>query len=159
MEAELTEGKTVWIKMPYGDFVVSAGTDVVLFAGGSGISAFSAFLDNLDPHSGHSVALAYGARSSSLLIYRDLVESCVARISSLSVRYFVEDLSPAETAHAPRANFFPGRVSVEAMWPTMRSMTNPQCYISGPPAMLKKVGDDLRQEGVPAAAIHIDAWE
>ena len=35
---ELSEGAEVWVKMPYGDFVVT-GEDVVLFAGGTGITA------------------------------------------------------------------------------------------------------------------------
>ena len=33
--------------MPYGDFVVDGRADVVLFAGGTGITAFTAFLEGL----------------------------------------------------------------------------------------------------------------
>ena len=47
MERELVEGQQVWIKMPYGDFVIGGGADVVLFAGGTGISAFTAYLESL----------------------------------------------------------------------------------------------------------------
>ena len=32
-------------------------------------------------------------------------------------------------------------------------------YLSGPPSMLKALAQDLRQNQVPAASIHIDAWE
>src|SRR5215203_4942761 len=31
MEAELREGRQVWIKLPYGDFVIDSQSDVVLF--------------------------------------------------------------------------------------------------------------------------------
>src|SRR5262245_19686731 len=39
METELVEGRDLWIKMPYGDFVVNPHSDAVLFAGGTGITA------------------------------------------------------------------------------------------------------------------------
>src|SRR6185295_5252980 len=35
MESDLAEGKEIWIKMPYGDFVIENQADVVLFAGGT----------------------------------------------------------------------------------------------------------------------------
>ena len=35
--------------MPYGDFVIDGAADVVLFAGGTGITAFTAFLEDLTP--------------------------------------------------------------------------------------------------------------
>ena len=44
MERELAPGRTAWVKLPYGDFVVDPGSDAVLFAGGTGITAFTAFL-------------------------------------------------------------------------------------------------------------------
>ena len=49
MERDLAEGREVWIKMPYGDFVVDGRADVVLFAGGTGVTAFTAFLEDLTP--------------------------------------------------------------------------------------------------------------
>ena len=44
MENELKEGMTVWIKMPYGDFIIDGIGEVVLLAGGTGITAFTAFI-------------------------------------------------------------------------------------------------------------------
>ncbi len=85
MERELVEGREVWIKMPYGDFVIDGGADVMLFAGGTGITAFTAFLQGLTVDGHHSVGLAYGARTRRLLLYRDLVERCAARVPSLDV--------------------------------------------------------------------------
>src|SRR3954470_1179985 len=41
MERDLVEGRQVWIKMPYGDFVIDAQGDVVLLAGGTGMTAFT----------------------------------------------------------------------------------------------------------------------
>src|ERR1700730_523252 len=70
MESDLVEGREVWIKMPYGDFVVDSGADVALFAGGTGVTAFTAFLEGLTPDAHQSVTLARGPRTNTLLSER-----------------------------------------------------------------------------------------
>ncbi|MDE3091577.1 MAG: FAD-dependent oxidoreductase, partial [Chloroflexota bacterium] len=156
MERELIEGKFVWIKLSYGEFIVQATSDVVLFAGGTGITAFTAFLDGLTPAFPHKVYLAYGARERRLLIYRDLAERCAAMVPQLYPFYFVEHDADGESA--PRSEIV-GRLSVGAMW---KRIENPQAatyYISGPPLMLKAIARDLSECGVRADAIRTDAWE
>jgi ferredoxin-NADP reductase len=156
MESDLVEGRQVWIKMPYGDFVIDSGADVVLFAGGTGITAFTAFLEGLTPDAHQSVTLAYGARTNSLLIYRDVVERCAQRLPSLDVCYFVEHDDPLIEG---RVRSTPGRVSVEAVWPRLGRPFDASFYISGPPPMLRTIGQDLRVRNISPEAIHIDAWE
>jgi ferredoxin-NADP reductase len=153
MERELTEGRQVWIKMPYGDFVVASGADVMLFAGGTGVTAFTAFLEGLATD-GPPVRLAYGARSSRLLIYRDVVDRCAARLASLDLWYFVEQPGAGDPPAA-----ITGRVSVDAVWPRIGRPFETQYYISGPPPMLRSIAGDLRARDIPPEAIHIDAWE
>lgn len=145
MESGLVEGNAIWIKMPYGDFVIENQADVVLFAGGTGITAFTAFLEDLSPASRQPVTLVYGARTSRLLIYRDVVERCARRVPSLEVSYLAEDVD--------------GRVSVDAIWPRLPRPFDAEYYISGPPPMLRGIGDDLRARHISPEAIHIDAWE
>src|SRR5262245_4376327 len=87
MERELERGRRVWVKMPYGDFVIAPGQGVVLFAGGTGITAFTAFLEGLAAETPEPVTLAYGARTERLLIYRDAVEQCAKRVSALDTMY------------------------------------------------------------------------
>jgi ferredoxin-NADP reductase len=153
MEREATEGRQLWIKMPYGDFVIDSRADVVLFAGGTGVTAFTAFLEGVQTLPGQAIVLAYGARTADLLIYRDVVDRSARRLPALDVVYFVE-----QTASADR-EYRHGRVSVEAVWPRLRSPLDASFYISGPPAMLRAIGDDLRARKVASEAIHIDAWE
>jgi ferredoxin-NADP reductase len=138
--------------MPYGDFIIESGPEVVLFAGGTGVTAFTAFLEDLAPSSEQPVTLAYGARTSELLIYRDIVERCAGRVPSLQVSYFVEQDAPA-----PGMN--PGRVSVDALWPRLRRPLDASYYISGPPLMLRGIAQDLRARDISPESIHIDAWE
>jgi ferredoxin-NADP reductase len=154
MERELAEGATIWIKLPYGDFVVDGSTDVVLLAGGTGITAFTAFLEELTPVSARAVVLAYGARRSDLLIYRDTIEACARRLPSLDVVYFVEEAVPGDSSRPQ-----PGRISVAALWPRIAALSSAHYYIAGPPLMLRDVGNDLRDRGISSEAIHIDAWE
>ena len=160
MESNLVEGREVWIKMPYGDFVVESNDDVVLFAGGTGVTAFTAFLEGLPTATKRSVMLAYGVRTAPLLIYRDVVERCAQRVPSLEVTYFVEDDDQGgrQSAH-DRVRWEPGRVSVSAILPRLRNPFEAAYYISGPPPMLRGIGDDLRARNISQEAIHIDAWE
>jgi ferredoxin-NADP reductase len=154
MESDLVEGREVWIKMPYGDFVVDSRSDVVLFAGGTGITAFTAFLEDVTRASRQAVTLAYGARTHHLLIYRDLVERCAARVPSFDVSYFVEhDGAGDHTA------VIPGMVSVAAVWPRLCRPFDRTYYISGPPPMLRSISDELRARNISQESIHIDAWE
>jgi ferredoxin-NADP reductase len=156
MESELAEGKFAWIKLPYGEFIIEETSDIVLFAGGTGITAFTAFLDALTPAFPYKVYLAYGGRDSNLLIYRDLVERRAAVVSQLRPFYFVEQESNGEsTARSEIVS----RLSVAAMWPHIENPMAATYYISGPPPMLKAIRRDLRAEGIGVDAIRTDAWE
>ena len=157
MERDLTEGRSVWIKMPYGDFVIDGDRDVVLFAGGTGITGFTAFLETLTPNDRQSVVLAYGARTEALLIYRELVERCRRRVPELKATYFVEGGDDGVAAASGPVTR--GRVSVGPIWQQLGQPYDMAYYISGPPPMLNAIRQDLLTRGIDAEAIHIDAWE
>lgn len=158
MEHELTAGREVWIKMPYGEFVVDRAGDVVLLAGGTGISAFTAFLQALHTDTSGPVTLAYGARNRRLLVYRDLVDRCCRDVSSFHAMYFVEDGSTEPDGPCGDGPEI-GRLSVASVWRRTPQPLRSSYYISGPPLMLQTLGRDLRERGVASEAIHIDAWE
>lgn len=157
MERELRVGRDVWVKLPYGDFVIATDQPVALFAGGTGISAFTAFLEDVTPADRQPVTLVYGARGPSLLIYREAVERCRTRAGSLAVHYFAEEVSGGSDAALD--GLHRGRVSVGAVWAHLRAPLETAYYLSGPPAMLRTVSADLQRHGVSTEAIHIDAWE
>lgn len=160
MESEIEEGGRVWIKMPYGDFVIESSGDVVLFAGGTGISAFTAFLEALSPTvNGPAYVLGYGARTAPLLIYKDVVDRCLARVPALDVTLFVETGPIPSSRIGDPARWLPGRVSVDALWTQLPRPAESDFYISGPPPMLEAIAADLRARRISPEAIHIDAWE
>jgi ferredoxin-NADP reductase len=145
MEGELAPGAGVWVKLPYGEFVIDPVQDSVLFAGGTGVTAFTAFLQSLTPDQTHRVVLFYGARTPSLFVYRPLAQACVDEVPALSCHFVSEEAQ--------------GRLDVDAAWPAIASLRDPVFYLSGPPPMLAALTAQLRRSGVAPERIRIDAWE
>jgi ferredoxin-NADP reductase len=145
MERELAPGRSVWVKLPYGEFVVDPGNDAVLFAGGTGVTAFTAFLLSLLPGQAKRVLLYYGARKPNLFVYGPLAETCARDVPTLSCNLVCEDTD--------------GRLQVGAAWPEVEALHNPVFYLSGPPQMLAALAAQLREHGVSLDAIRTDAWE
>jgi ferredoxin-NADP reductase len=161
MEQELREGQRVWVKLPYGEFFISDLCDVVLFAGGTGITPFTAFLEGLTPENRRNIYLVYGARTSRLLIYRELVEERAKTIPLLHPFYFVErDIDkPGSIAGETKSGETIGRLSVTAVWDKIKSPFETLYYVSGSPSMLKAISQDLSSRGISSGSIKIDAWE
>jgi len=145
MERELAPGRSVWVKLPYGEFVVDPGTDAVLFAGGTGVTAFTAFLQSLEPDQASRVLLFYGARTPNLFVYGPLAEACARDVPSLACKLVCEG------THGP--------LQVAAAWPEIEALHNPVFYLSGPPLMREALTTQLRERSVAPALIRTDAWE
>jgi ferredoxin-NADP reductase len=145
MERELAVGGSVWVKLPYGEFEIDPTRDAVLFAGGTGVSAFTAFLQSLTPESAQRVLLLYGARTSDLFVYGSLVEACARNVPSMTCHLVCEETQ--------------GRLEVDAAWPAMASLDEPLFYLSGPPPMLVALASQLRARDIAPDRIRIDAWD
>lgn len=160
MERELRKGGHVWVKLPYGDFVVGAEAEVVLFAGGTGISAFTAFVAGLDASRTGRVHLCYGARSLELLLFRKEIEAALAKSPSFRVTYCVERGNvEAGGQFADRLQVRQGILSANFAAQGGPLSSSSVFYLSGPPAMLKALSSSLPALGVAPERIRIDAWE
>lgn len=163
MERELCEGRDVWIKLPYGEFVIDPSRDTVLMAGGTGISAFTAFLEGLQPKHARQVWLIYGARTPELLIHRNAVQEWTARIPRLQAVLTTESGMPSADLPARAQPNAPicraGRINVDTIWSLIPNPSAYVYYLSGPPAMLTTLSADLSRNGITAADIRTDAWE
>ena len=163
MEQALKVGGKVWIKLPYGDFVIGDTRDAVLVAGGTGISAFTAFLEALTPQYPQSVTLVYGARTPELWLFHDLILSQLARVSRFEVVFFSEGGNAGGAGpmgglpQSPR--YIHGSIALDTIWPRLSNPVGQVFYLSGPPSMLKALGADLRARGVQAHNVRTDAWE
>ena len=145
MERELAPGGSVWVKLPYGEFIVDSSRDAVLFAGGTGVTAFTAFLQSLPPDQATRVLLFYGARKPDLFVYGPLAGACAREVPSLTCQLVCEETD--------------GRLQVATAWPAIKTLHDPVFYLSGPPQMLAALTAQLCGRGVPPAAIRTDAWE
>ena len=152
MEAELRPGREVWIKMPYGEFIVNAQKDVCLLAGGTGVTAFTAFLAGLPGEHPHHSYLLYGARRPDLLIYRSLVEAALQHCSNLQTQFHAEQETEG-------TNCLPGRIDAEAVFRFIPDPLSVIYYLSGPPEMIRDLTSGLGQRGVTSSRIIADAWE
>ncbi len=159
MEQLLQVGGTVWVKLPYGEFLIDDTSGAVLIAGGTGISAFTAFLEALTPATPRSVTLLYGARTPDLWLFRDMIERQLATCPAFSAIFFAESgLCPSATSHLPTLRIHLGRISLDTLTSDLRPLTS-VFYLSGPPVMLKAISTDLASRGIPAERIRTDAWE
>jgi ferredoxin-NADP reductase len=163
MEEKLKVGGEVWVKLPYGEFVINGAEEAVLVAGGTGISAFTAFIGGLSPEQPKPVWLVYGARSPALLLFRGLLSRQLDRVPNLHLLFFAETVAPkfaAEIAASPKLpECLSGRISLDELWARLPKPENKVFYLSGPPAMLSTLGNQLKTRGLAPERIRTDAWE
>jgi ferredoxin-NADP reductase len=168
MEHELEEGREVWVKLPYGEFTVSFDEPTVVFAGGTGIAPFVSFLGDVEVVKtlSNNLRVVYGARSTRLLVYRNLLLEALRLNPRVAVDLFVEEGPFNDTSWftetegmKTRVSVQEGRIDVSRMWSSLSQPMNNVYYLSGPPEMISAVGADLRGRGVPDERIRIDAWD
>lgn len=145
MERELRPGGQAWVKLPYGEFFIDPTRDAVLFAGGTGMTAFTAFLESLPPDHPRRVLLLYGARTADLFVYGDLALERARTVFAVTSRLVDEATE--------------GRLSVDTAWPDIVGLDAPLFYLSGPPAMIGALRDQLRAQRVDDEDIRTDEWE
>ena len=153
--AELRPGRKVWMKAPYGDFIVRTAPqhDVVLIAGGTGVTPFVAFMeDALSQGLSGRVWLHYGARTQDLLVFRELAERCAGNFPP-SARSAMPSRAPRGRDDRRPHRSGPGR-RFGPRWRSRRLLS------------LRTAGHDCRlplaltgELGVPAEQVKIDAWE
>ena len=151
---DMKVGDTVWLKLPYGEFVVESRetAPAVLVAGGTGVVPFVSLVTSALTLAG-PVQLLYGARRAELLVYSDAMNEASLRHPQFSWRAFVED---GEADGATR-----GCLSVEAVLEAVEATDEPAAaviYLSGPPAMVDSLTAGLGEAGISPERIRVDAW-
>jgi NAD(P)H-flavin reductase len=161
MEDELHEGRWVWVKLPYGDFVIRDANNVALLAGGTGITAFIAFIDGFTNEFHNNIFLAYGARKPELLLYRDLIDAKAGTNNGFHAFYFVEtdDKNKSGSTKIQSTGFFTGCLSLESIWDRLENPQETTYYIAGPPAMIQALTGNLLKKEISPEMIKVDAWD
>jgi len=156
MERELKSGKEVWLKFPYGDFVIGedllATGPVALIAGGTGVSPYWPFLKGQSERRGE-VHLFYGVRKAEHLLFRSDLEALGSQ-PWFHLHLMVEEGALGGLPYEA------GRLSIDKVSSDLGvGFGSTNFFLSGPPAMIRKFKDDLTALGVENNRIHIDEWE
>lgn len=155
VHATLVEGAQVIAHGPFGDFVFDgAGADrVVLIAGGVGITPVMAMLRALTDRGWPGrIDLVYGVRTPRDLVFADELAYLEARFPTLHVTRVAssaadDDAWPGARGHIDRA-----------ILAAVPGLATAPIYLCGPAPMMAAVTTALVELGVPAAAIHTEAF-
>jgi ferredoxin-NADP reductase len=161
MRSEIAVGKTVWLKFPYGDFIIDsiagAERDVILVAGGTGITPYLSFLSQtLRKPSNRKISLFYGVRKISHVICGDIIGACLNSLPGFSLHFFVEEnLDPGKIPFGGKC----GSLKASVIASTAKNLVNPIVFLSGPPQMISAFKKDFIEGGIDPKNIAIDEWE
>lgn len=157
MKDELVVGRTCWLKLPYGDFVVDDRIDTervfVMIAGGTGLSPFIPYLlQDKKNEKPRKICLYYGLRHPSLEVFGNELEYANKRLSGLNVRRYSE-------AATEDNDYFSGPLSINHIIEETSEVDDPIFYISGPPGMINGFRASLSDSGIAENRIRTDEWE
>lgn len=160
---ELHVGSMVSCKGPYGNFIIrqeaQTANSIVLIAGGTGITPFSAFMESLMQQDflGFSKCfLFYGTRTTDLLIYKNLADACAAKFNNFEAFYFVEKNG---TENILPLDIRIGRLDINSIVDIVKPDNNKIFYLCGPKMMIDYFSNELTVVFKhPAENILIDAW-
>jgi predicted ferric reductase len=145
MKNELSSGRNVWLKFPYGSFIVNTqetSHDIVLVAGGIGIAPFVPYLEEeLEQPSGRRLLLVYGIRGEHCFLFKNLLQTCCQCLSKFELVLFNAQV-----------------IDFVTLMNKAKLLNNPHYFISGPQIMIKSLRDFLFSQGVNGNQIHTDDW-
>jgi NAD(P)H-flavin reductase len=141
MSDELKEGREVWVKLPYGDFIIEnyVREDEVVFliAGGTGISPFISFLKKNVNNLKFKIHLYYGIRGEKFYLYREFLESIRNKID---LKVIV------------------GMMDIDKVVEEIKIYDRSKYFISGPPLMIENFKNKFLLNGIRNERIIIDEW-
>ena len=159
---ELQQGSIVSCKGPYGDFTIKddivSGRKIILIAGGTGITAFSGFFENLMQQEAACFSLChllYGVKNDNLLVYKSLTDTCLHRHPGFKVTYFAENRNNGSLS----SDIVNGRINIKPICEDISFSSDTLFYLSGPKMMIDHFTDELKNKySLDAKNIMIDAW-
>lgn len=162
MRNEFHVGQRLWIKLPYGDFIVSdsndEGTLPVLIAGGTGISPYVPFLaQHLSENRQTPILIHYGVRTPDLMIFDNLLHSLSDR-REITIRVYCESINSPTWLDDSRIKLIPGRLPVSQIAEDVSGRSGAMCYLSGPPTMIAHFRHGLESAGIERRSVVVDEW-
>jgi ferredoxin-NADP reductase len=151
---EIKMNTIVWLKLPYGQFVLKQdATHHILIAGGTGITPFISFLDYaVDNNDNNYYLLYYGIRQSEYLIFHQELDFYSKHLKCYRHTIFCENFMRSD-------HFVHGIIDIERIIRETWQFPKPVFYISGPVQMIKSFRASLLAHNIMNEQIVIDEWE
>ncbi len=158
MREELIVGKEVWVRLPYGHFNVAASPneDIILVAGGTGITPFISFISNeIHSPSGLFLKLVYGVRRPEVFLFNDILVKAMSNLNRFKLFAFCEN----DCYKNMQFTASEGSLSLDKIWLVADDPKKATFFLSGPIAMINSFKTGLLDKGVESEKIRIDEWE
>jgi ferredoxin-NADP reductase len=158
MRQELTIDKEVWVRLPYGHFNLTAlpGEEVILVAGGTGITPFiSLILNEMHRSTGVSLKLVYGVRKPELFLFAEILKQAMSELNRFSLIAYCED----GYYNKGQFPFVKSRLSLKVISQAADDPNQATFFLSGPVTMINSFKTGLSSKGVKPEKIRIDEWE
>lgn len=154
----LKEGDEILVSSrPQGRFVFdwekAGGAEIVLLAGGVGITPFSCFADQFSRKKiENRVTLIYGSKAPSEIILKGRLEGLFSEIPNGKIVYTVDSPEPGWEGNVG----FIGKDLIEKS--VQGPLAEAKYFICGPPAMVKALVSLLKEMQVPLQNITLEGW-
>lgn len=159
MVNSLRVDQEVWLKLPFGDFNLNDPTseNIVLIAGGTGISPFIGFLEELsnDNHNDKFVCLYYGVRSENLIIYEALLKEIISNNKNFRLKLYIEN----QDVTLMTLPFTNGIIDLNEIIVDTKELKNKRYYISGSPSLISTFIEKAKKQRIKNDEILFDKWE
>lgn len=138
---QLPVGTRAVAEGPYGAMTAARRTrrDVLLIAGGVGITPMRALFETLPQAAGQDLMLLYRANTPEQLVFRDELDALAARRRAHVVYLLGSD---------------PRLLSPRSLTRLVPRLVERDVYLCGPPAMATAVRDSLAESGLPPSQLH-----
>lgn len=158
MENSLAVGSSVWLKAPYGEFIISKYIQIketaVLIAGGTGVSPFIPFLKQSDDSI--KIQLHYGLKNKELMIFEDDLSDVLGQ-DNFYLNLYLEENSNNMPIYGD-FTVKEGLLSVNSILNNVQDKEMCVFFISGPPLMIELFQKQLIQHDIKKEKIIIDEW-
>jgi ferredoxin-NADP reductase len=151
--AALLPGDMVAVFGPIGDFVLRENRPAILVAGGIGVTPLKGMAEYAtDSELPIPIRLVYSSRSEDEIAYR----AELAKLESENPHFSVWHTLTG----APAADWrgVTGRIDRNLVRDPARDLVDPVYYVSGTPSMVLDAWHLLREEGIPADSIEVEAF-